>query len=148
MAVLDCSLTRSSQNRLKSANRSFHFHSHKIKNSCLIEKKKQTVDIMTTKNSNKKSVSSKKDGSTTSHKKKKKTSSPPPKQDPPGFDDVSLMNSGSTDEDIEVGLDSIVLDAREDPFAPRDGKTLLWRNINMTLVSFLEWQCEQDQIVD
>lgn len=28
-----------------------------------------------------------------------------------------------------------VLDSRDDPFAPREGKTLTWRNINMTLVS-------------
>mmetsp|Transcript_28345 Transcript_28345/g.65752 ORF Transcript_28345/g.65752 Transcript_28345/m.65752 type:complete len:84 (-) Transcript_28345:2605-2856(-) len=27
------------------------------------------------------------------------------------------------------------LDIRDDPFAPRDGKTLTWKNIQMTLVS-------------
>jgi hypothetical protein len=27
------------------------------------------------------------------------------------------------------------LNKKDDPFAPRDGKTLLWRNIHMTLVS-------------
>lgn len=30
---------------------------------------------------------------------------------------------------------SSVLAASDDPFAPREGKTLLWRNVNMTLVS-------------
>jgi hypothetical protein len=40
----------------------------------------------------------------------------------------------ATNNDIEVGIEATVLDARDDPFAPRDGKTLLWRNINMTLV--------------
>lgn len=29
---------------------------------------------------------------------------------------------------------SSVLAASDDPFAPREGKTLLWRNVNMTLV--------------
>ena len=28
-----------------------------------------------------------------------------------------------------------VLDRHTDPFAPREGKTLVWRNVNMTLVS-------------
>lgn len=31
---------------------------------------------------------------------------------------------------------SSVLAVSDDPFAPREGKTLLWRNVNMTLVSF------------
>ena len=30
---------------------------------------------------------------------------------------------------------SSVLPASDDPFAPREGKTLLWRNVNMILVS-------------
>ena len=41
--------------------------------------------------------------------------------------------------DIEDGPSNLdprqsVLDHRDDPFAPRDGKTLTWRNVNMTLV--------------
>jgi len=53
------------------------------------------------------------------HKKshKKKT-----RKDPPGFID-----------DIEMNRESVPVE--NDPFAPRDGKALLWRNINMTLVS-------------
>lgn len=27
-----------------------------------------------------------------------------------------------------------VLDSQDDPFAPREGKTLAWKNVNMTLV--------------
>ena len=27
-----------------------------------------------------------------------------------------------------------VLDSHDDPFAPREGKTLAWKNVNMTLV--------------
>jgi hypothetical protein len=27
-----------------------------------------------------------------------------------------------------------VLDNRDDPFAPREGKTLIWKDVNMTLV--------------
>lgn len=42
-------------------------------------------------------------------------------QDPPGFLD-----------DIEMNREPVPLE--NDPFAPRDGKALLWRNINMTLV--------------
>ena len=30
---------------------------------------------------------------------------------------------------------SSVLAVSDDPFAPREGKTLLWKNVNMTLVS-------------
>ena len=68
---------------------------------------------------------------------KSKKSSSANKVDPPGWDQSP---------DVEVGLDkgvessvgrkkSVVLSPSEDPFAPRDGKALLWRNINMTLVS-------------
>lgn len=32
---------------------------------------------------------------------------------------------------------SIALEARDDPFAPREGKTLTWQNVNMVLVSLL-----------
>lgn len=43
--------------------------------------------------------------------------------------------------DIEGGVhkvldrDDSVLDRHTDPFAPREGKTLTWKNVNMTLVS-------------
>jgi hypothetical protein len=48
----------------------------------------------------------------------------------------------ATHADIEVGIietpqkvsSDSVLEAGDDPFANRDGKTLLWRNVNMTLV--------------
>jgi hypothetical protein len=32
---------------------------------------------------------------------------------------------------------SSALEARDDPFAPREGKTLTWQNVNMVLVSLL-----------
>jgi hypothetical protein len=61
--------------------------------------------------------------------------------DPSGHGPIHTQLSSSnseptpaTDNAIEVGIEATVLDARDDPFAPRDGKTLLWRNINMTLV--------------
>lgn len=48
-------------------------------------------------------------------------------------------------EDVEVGNDtkkrptygskqSSTLDTHDDPFAAREGKTLVWKNVNMTLV--------------
>lgn len=41
--------------------------------------------------------------------------------------------------DVETGkLDNTeksALDMRDDPFAPRDGKTLTWKDVDMTLVS-------------
>ena len=49
------------------------------------------------------------------------------------------------DNDVEAGelpegpvleKEESRLDASEDPFAHRDGKTLVWRDINMTLVSY------------
>ena len=51
-------------------------------------------------------------------------------------------NGNSNDHDVEVAYnngndarnDPAVLSASDDPFAPREGKTLLWTNINMTLV--------------
>jgi hypothetical protein len=33
-----------------------------------------------------------------------------------------------------VDKQSSTLDNHDDPFAPREGKTLLWKNVNMTLV--------------
>ena len=52
-------------------------------------------------------------------------------------------------KDVELGVESqdvdkniarmkSVLSSSDDPFAPRAGKTLLWRNVNMVLVSALE----------
>ena len=83
--------------------------------------------------------------STTKHDhKKKKTATLSPREDPPAWHDISLIeNVRFANGDIEVGVkplsretSSIGLDAKEDPFARRDGKTLLWRNVNMILVSF------------
>ena len=34
----------------------------------------------------------------------------------------------------EVSKQMSTLDVSADPFAPREGKTLTWRNVNMTLV--------------
>lgn len=34
-----------------------------------------------------------------------------------------------------VSHQASVLDRHDDPFAPREGKTLIWKDINMTLVS-------------
>jgi hypothetical protein len=33
-----------------------------------------------------------------------------------------------------VSRQASVLDRHDDPFAPREGKTLIWKDINMTLV--------------
>ncbi len=46
----------------------------------------------------------------------------------------------ANDHDVEAGrkLDrenSSQLEAHEDPFTPREGKTLVWKNVNMTLVN-------------
>lgn len=41
--------------------------------------------------------------------------------------------------DVENGkfdnTEKSALDMRDDPFAPRDGKTLTWKDVDMTLVS-------------
>jgi hypothetical protein len=95
-------------------------------------------------------------------KQKKRTSSKKPKkhQDPKGEiaedhchyssedkgEDLTLSSrSDDKFDDIEIGKPeqpprltrhkSSALEASDDPFAQRDGKTLLWRNVNMTLVS-------------
>jgi hypothetical protein len=52
---------------------------------------------------------------------KKKKKSAKDHDDPPGFVD-----------DIEMNLEPVPVE--NDPFAPRDGKALVWRNINMNLV--------------
>ena len=62
----------------------------------------------------------KKKKSKTGKKKKKKHAHD--HEDPPEFVD-----------DIEMNLEPVPVE--NDPFAPRDGKALVWRNINMTLVS-------------
>ena len=36
-----------------------------------------------------------------------------------------------------ISKESSILPSSDDPFAPREGKTLLWRNVNMILVSKL-----------
>jgi hypothetical protein len=33
-----------------------------------------------------------------------------------------------------------VLDRQDDPFAPREGKTLIWKDVNMTLVRAMQMQ--------
>jgi hypothetical protein len=33
-----------------------------------------------------------------------------------------------------------VLDRQDDPFAPREGKTLIWKDVNMTLVCDMQMQ--------
>lgn len=52
------------------------------------------------------------------------------------------MTEVETPLDVEAQKDaknldrgkSGVLDSHTDPFAPREGKTLVWKNVNMTLV--------------
>jgi hypothetical protein len=63
--------------------------------------------------------------------KKKTPSSTKTETIPLGEDDYDSASEFSTDRE------SIVLSASEDPFAKRDGKTLIWQNINMTLVSHM-----------
>lgn len=55
-------------------------------------------------------------------------------------------NNGDVEEGVEatttkvpplVSKKSSTLNVSDDPFAPREGKTLLWRNVNMTLVRLL-----------
>lgn len=55
---------------------------------------------------------------------------------------VSMSSPKENDVEIGAGTDSgknfsrneSTLDSHDDPFAPREGKTLTWRNVNMTLV--------------
>ena len=37
-------------------------------------------------------------------------------------------------DDVDVKRKQSNLSAHDDPFAPRDGKTLVWKDVNMTLV--------------
>ena len=46
---------------------------------------------------------------------------------------TSKASSSSTSRNSKKS--STVLTSSDDPFAPREGKTLIWRNVNMTLVS-------------
>ena len=54
--------------------------------------------------------------------------------------DISEANE---DTDVEMDKEPAssynrkvsTLDSHADPFAPRDGKTLVWKDVNMTLVS-------------
>lgn len=52
------------------------------------------------------------------------------------LNDLSLSNHGKdiTETDVSQTKHSILLSG-DDPFAPREGKALLWRNVNMVLVS-------------
>jgi hypothetical protein len=50
--------------------------------------------------------------------------------DPEPHHTLSIPNNSNTTT-MDVNLS-------DDPFAPREGKTLLWRGVNMTLVSLLE----------
>jgi hypothetical protein len=55
-----------------------------------------------------------------------------------GFSDDLEANASSASPNHSLGhhqAPTPPLDANTDPFAPRVGKTLLWRNVNMTLVS-------------
>jgi hypothetical protein len=38
----------------------------------------------------------------------------------------------------DLNHQSSVLDRRDDPFAPREGKTLIWKDVNMTLVCAIQ----------
>ncbi|KAL3916033.1 MAG: hypothetical protein SGARI_008054, partial [Bacillariaceae sp.] len=60
-------------------------------------------------------------------KKKKKRSSLPK------MVDVSLEDNSDSTDPTSSGRTSYHLSKRDDPFAKREGKTLLWSNINMTL---------------
>jgi hypothetical protein len=53
---------------------------------------------------------------------------------PPTFSSTPTKTVPTTTSDIS---------ARDDPFAPREGKTLLWRGVNMTLVGrpFSKFAC-------
>lgn len=48
------------------------------------------------------------------------------------------MEKPADAETGEYSRKTSTLDKHTDPFAEREGKTLLWKNVNMTLVSFDE----------
>lgn len=48
------------------------------------------------------------------------------------------VSTSETDEDDDDNIHNITKEQLlTDPFAPREGRTLCWRNVNMTLVRFL-----------
>jgi hypothetical protein len=49
--------------------------------------------------------------------------------------DVANDIEGQHNQKTLMSKKSSMLAVSDDPFAPREGKTLLWKNINMTLVS-------------
>ena len=59
------------------------------------------------------------------------------------FDDTKpppmalAASTSETDDDDEEIINASKEQLLTDPFAPREGRTLCWRNINMTLVRFL-----------
>ena len=52
-------------------------------------------------------------------------------------EDVAHDLEGQHDSKTLMSKKSSILAVSDDPFAPREGKTLLWKNVNMTLVSHL-----------
>jgi hypothetical protein len=51
------------------------------------------------------------------------------------------INPSKTAQKRLTSKKSSILAISDDPFAPREGKTLLWKNVNMTLVSCLSVSC-------
>jgi hypothetical protein len=43
-------------------------------------------------------------------------------------------NSAPPKQSVTPVQDVVALSLHDDPFAPREGKTLTWKNVNMTLV--------------
>jgi hypothetical protein len=76
-----------------------------------------------------------KSGASKKSKKKENTNVEPPKLVDILMDD-DIDEESATDDNTENK--SIVLSKHEDPFAQRDGKTLIWQNVNMTLVRRLQ----------
>jgi hypothetical protein len=59
---------------------------------------------------------------------------------PLGYDASERTEIGSiSDERTKSG--SVVLSSSEDPFAKRTGKTLIWRDVQMTLVRIIIYRC-------
>jgi hypothetical protein len=58
---------------------------------------------------------------------------------PNSNESINVSPSTNAAEDLEEQRGSntmmSMLTVSDDPFAPREGKTLLWKNVNMTLVS-------------
>ena len=57
------------------------------------------------------------------------------RHDPDGLYAEGVKNDSK--KPVLLSKESSVLPASDDPFAPREGKTLLWRNVNMVLVRTL-----------